>query len=205
MSRILNSIPLLYVLMLLPGRISIWDIYENNWYYPQMMQESGELSVWFLIASMAVTPITILIARLKRGRKFGAWLLRRRKHFGLTAFIFAGVHAFHYIREVGGLSVAWLEAFDLELAVGWIGFIIFLALAITSNRISTQRLGKAWKPLHRLTYVAAAMIFWHWFLFDLAVQRLWVAVALLVGIKLIHIGLRYVLTRPRRPSPTQST
>ena len=41
---------------------------------------------------------------------------------------------------------------------------IFLALAITSNNGSVRKLGKKWKSLHRLVYVAAALVFAHWIL-----------------------------------------
>jgi sulfoxide reductase heme-binding subunit YedZ len=201
MTRILNSIPLLYVLLLLPGWLSIWDLFDGSWYYPQMMKESGELSVWYLIASLSVTPILLIINRMNRGRKIGIWLLRRRKHIGLMSFVFAATHVAHYIREIGDLPSIWVEAFDIELAVGWLGFIVLLALALTSNKASTRVLGRYWKPLHRLTYVGTGLIFLHWLLFDQFIAQFKICVAVLLVIKLAHIGLRGLPAKKRTQQP----
>ncbi|MEP3347124.1 MAG: ferric reductase-like transmembrane domain-containing protein [Litoreibacter sp.] len=190
MSRILNSIPLLYVLMLLPGRLSILDMFDASWYYPQMMRESGELSVWYLIASLAVTPTLLLISRIGYGKKFGIWLLRRRKHMGLVSFFFAMVHLVHYVREIADLPSIWIEALELELTVGWVALIIMLALALTSNRASTRKMGKSWKTLHRFVYVAAAMTFLHWYLVDQFIQELTLCAVVLTAVKLVHVGFK---------------
>ena len=201
MSRILNSIPLLYVLMLFPGRLSIWDIFHGTWYYPQMMSESGQLSIWYLILTLAVTPMLMVINRVGRGAAIGIWLLRRRKHFGLGSFIFATVHALHYIRDTGDLGSLWFEAFYIEILVGWLALVIFLVLALTSNRASTRRLGRWWKPLHRFVYLAAALSFLHWYLFDWNTERVMLWVGIFCTIKLGH-GL--IKRTPRRAAPPVS-
>ena len=64
------------------------------------------------------------------------------------------------------MEEVWVEAFELELAVGWLGTIGLLLLAITSNNASVSRLGRKWKTLQRLVYPIAVCVFVHWLLFD---------------------------------------
>ncbi|MEP5759910.1 MAG: ferric reductase-like transmembrane domain-containing protein [Litoreibacter sp.] len=198
MIRILYSIPVLYVAALLSGARVIWDLVDGSWYYPQMMFESGFLSVVFLIVTLAVTPTLIAINRIGRGAKFGGWLLRRRKHFGLISLIFAAVHLLHYIRYVNDFSYIWAEAFDLELLAGWLAFVVFAILGATSNRASIRKLGGSWKKLHRLIYPAAGLSFLHWYLFDLFAERVVFWLTIIVAVKLIHVGLLRISNKFRR-------
>ena len=49
------------------------------------------------------------------------------------------------------------------MLTGWIAMLIFTALAITSNNTSVRSLGKRWKLLHRLVYLAAIQAVVHHF------------------------------------------
>lgn len=181
-SRALNSIPLLYLVFFLTGWATFVDLVYESWYYPQMMHETGNLSVSYLIITLLVTPVLALISKYQRGLGFGRWLMRRRKHFGIACFIYAAVHTLHYIRYIGDATLIWLEALDFEYLVGWLGLIIFAVLAATSNRASTKWLGRRWKPLHRFVYLATVMTWLHWWLFEFFTEEVifW-GVFLLVG------------------------
>lgn len=192
MLRILNSLPLLYALMLWPGRFAIWDLYDGGWYYPQLMYDTGIWSIRLLILTVAVTPLLLLISRLGRGKAVGRWLLQRRRHFGLGSFIYATLHLIHYLIETASLSFVLTQSVWLEFAAGWVGFILFAALALTSNNWSVRRLGRKWKSLHNLLYPAAALTFLHWYLFDFFTERVMFWLALFVGLKLIHVAVRWV-------------
>jgi sulfoxide reductase heme-binding subunit YedZ len=50
------------------------------------------------------------------------------------------------------------------LLTGWIAFLIFAALAITSNDASVRLLKRGWKKLHMLVYLGALLTFAHWVL-----------------------------------------
>ncbi|MEP3635908.1 MAG: ferric reductase-like transmembrane domain-containing protein [Paracoccaceae bacterium] len=203
MSRIVNSIPLLYILMLWPGRYSLWGLIEADWYYPWMMYDSGIWSIRLLILTIAVTPTLKLINRLGRGKAFGRWLLQRRRHFGLASFIFGVAHLIHYVLETNNLRFILTDILALEFAVGWLGFAIFAVLAMTSNNWSVRYLGRAWKSLHLWVYPAAVLTFLHWYLFDEFTGRVMYWLAILIGVKLFH-GLLLLLSRvgKRGVSPT---
>jgi len=182
---ILNSMPILYAIMLWPGRYAVLGLFED-WYFPQMMYDTGVWSVRLLIVTISVSPLLLLINRLGRGRKFGIWLLQRRRHFGLASFIYATLHLVHYVLETADLTTMAIDFVLLEYLVGWIAFFIFMALAITSNSWSTRRLGVHWKRLHFYIYPASALTFLHWYLFDLFTERVLFWIAVFISIKAIH-------------------
>jgi sulfoxide reductase heme-binding subunit YedZ len=47
------------------------------------------------------------------------------------------------------------------IAVGFIALLGLLPLALTSNRWSIRKLGKKWKPLHRLVYPLTLLVIVH--------------------------------------------
>ena len=69
------------------------------------------------------------------------------------------------------------------ITLGFIGLMIMLPLAVTSNRFMVSRLGKQWQRLHKLTYAVLALAVLH-FLWqvkaDYLEAGLYAALALLV-------------------------
>ena len=191
-TRAAHSIPLLYAVMLWPGRITIWGLFDDSWYYIQMMFDTGVLSVQLLIITLAVTPTTLVINRIGRGQSIGRWLIKRRKHFGLGCFFYAALHLVHYLIETRSLFDVLAEMTGVDLAVGWVAFVIFLMLAATSNASSLRKMGPKWKQLHRWVYVAAGLSFLHWYLLDHNTQRVMFWLSLVAVIKLAHLCLRYL-------------
>ncbi len=115
------------------------------------MLESGKWAIRFLLASLTMTPLNAY---------FG-WssAIKLRKSAGLWAFGFASLHILLYVREV---DLYWLIVYMPSfLAFGLTGIVILTALAVTSNRWSMQRLGKNWKRLHRLVYLAGIAVVTH--------------------------------------------
>ncbi len=195
MSKILNSIPLLYLLLLIPGRFAILGLFDRSWYYAQMMYDSGVWSIRLLLLTIAVTPILMVINWTGWGKPVGRWLLPRRRHFGLISFIYASLHLLHYVLytlENADLQSILADVLRLEYAVGWVGFVIFAVLAVTSNTISVRKLGRKWKPLHYWIYPAIAVTFWHWYLFDEFTARVMFWLTLFVALKGAHGAFRAV-------------
>lgn len=113
--------------------------------------ESGKWAIRYLLACLTMTPLNTY---------FG-WksAIKLRKSAGLWAFGFASAHILLYIREA---KLAWLTvSMPLYLALGLVGISILGALALTSNRWAMQRLGKNWKRLHRLVYLAGIVVTTH--------------------------------------------
>jgi len=189
MQRVLHSVFLLYAVMAIPSYELVIDLVLGDRYYAQMMHTSGVISIYLLVFSMAITPITLLIKRLPWGLAVGRWLIPRRRYFGLGSFYYASLHLIHYIRQIGDLENVLYEAFDFELTIAWLAFLIFTALAVTSNNTSVRWLKSNWKRLHLWIYPAAALTFGHWLLFDFFLDQALGWLAVLIVIKAIHIGI----------------
>lgn len=121
-----------------------------------LMQNSGDLAILFLFLSLSCTPLSIL----------GGWrqVILYRRVLGLYAFAFAAVHLAIFVGLDFGfdLGLLWLEFTQKRFI--WVGasaFLILLVLAGASFKPWMKRLGKLWKPLNRLVYLAGALAVLH--------------------------------------------
>lgn len=124
----------------------------------QLLHPTGEFAARFMIIAMMLTPLKMLFPKSKAVH----WLMRRRRYLGVAAFGYAALHTLYYIIDLGTLSSVMREFVELGIWTGWLAFVIFIPLAITSNELSTKVLGPLWKPLQRFTYLAALATFAHW-------------------------------------------
>jgi sulfoxide reductase heme-binding subunit YedZ len=118
---------------------------------------TGRAALIFLLLSLAITPLRLLT------KQQGLWAMR--KHLGLYAFKYALLHLIIYLAV--DLGFAWQEFFASIISnrfflVGSIAFVILLALAITSAPGIMKRMRDGWYWLHRLVYVAAALVLLHY-------------------------------------------
>lgn len=148
----------------------------------KLLHQTGEIAIWTLGAVLALTPLRILFPH---SRVVSA-LNRHRRMIGVTACIYGLLHfTCHFLYE-GGLA-GLLRSFSKPFIwFGLVGLTILVILALTSNQWSLRALGgKKWKRLHRLAYLAAAVLIFHqsiagkghwfvarWLLFPLAALQL---------------------------------
>ena len=91
-------------------------------------------------------------------------VIRIRRALGLYAFLYAVLHVLAFAGLDYGFDLGLIATVVLESRreiVGLTALVILGLLALTSVRGLMRRLGKAWKPLHRLVYVAAALVVLH--------------------------------------------
>lgn len=115
------------------------------------MIESGKWAIRFLLFCLTVTPLNTY---------FG-WrsAIKLRKPAGLWAFGFAGLHFFSQIQQT---TLFWsLIDAPFFIVLGYLGLIILVALAVTSNRRAMKFLGKTWKRLHRSVYLGGVAVISH--------------------------------------------
>lgn len=118
---------------------------------------TGKPALVLLVLSLAVTPLIM----------FTGWnsLQPLRKLLGLYAFMYVAIHlAIFAVIDYGlDLRVVWEEIVLRRYALaGFASFLILLPLALTSTRWSQRKLGKRWKPLHRLVYLAGILAVIHY-------------------------------------------
>jgi sulfoxide reductase heme-binding subunit YedZ len=91
-------------------------------------------------------------------------LNRHRRLVGVSAFAYALLHFAVQVLYVydGGFGTLAKEIQKPFQLTGLVALLILLVLSITSLHALVRRLGgKAWKNLHRLTYVAAGLTAYH--------------------------------------------
>jgi len=119
-------------------------------------QRTGDYALYFLVASLACTPLNTFFGFRKA--------LSLRRMLGLYAFLFAALHFGTFIGLDYGLDWRLLldeVALKRYILVGLGTLTILTLLAITSFRWWMKRLGKNWKRLHRLVYLASILVIVH--------------------------------------------
>jgi len=111
---------------------------------------TGIWALRFLVITLAITPLRKLTGQVI--------LIRFRRMLGLFTFFYASLHFLTYL---------WLDQYfdwpfiveDIAehpyIIVGFVTFLILLSMAVTSPRFMIRKMGKNWKNLHRLVYLAA--------------------------------------------------
>jgi sulfoxide reductase heme-binding subunit YedZ len=138
----------------------LWDYLNGNLTVNPLQaatQRVGRYALYFLTASLACTPLNTL---------FG-WrqVLKIRRALGLYAFLFAATHFSIFAGLDYGLDWSLLKEEFLFRRYIWVGlgaFTILIPLAFTSFRYWMKRLGKNWKRLHRLVYLAGILVIVHY-------------------------------------------
>ncbi len=159
--------------------------------------ETGEWTLRFLLLALAMTPLRQLSGNVL--------FARHRRMLGLFAFFYACAHFLAWAAFL--LGFRW-SAIAEELAerpfvtAGFAAWLILAALAATSPRAAARRLGRNWKRLHRLVYLAAGLAMVHlvWIL-----RSDFGEAALYGGLLAALLGYRLArrLSGPRRrPLPT---
>lgn len=129
-------------------------------YFPDpgklLMRLSGIWASVFIVAVMAMT----LVGKIKALKVIN----RYRRFIGLTAFFYSLLHFLIYLVLFAGLSWTWISSDLVEkpyIYVGVMALFVMAVLAITSTKGMVRALGKKWKPLHRLMYIAAIGVVAH--------------------------------------------
>jgi sulfoxide reductase heme-binding subunit YedZ len=115
------------------------------------------------------------------------------------------LHVWNYAVWESGLD--WeLIARDLEerraMTVGLVALLTLIPLAATSTRGWQRRLGKRWRKLHRLVYIAVPLSVWHylWLERDIITVPLIfagvVGVLLVMRVPIVRHTLRSIIARP---------
>jgi len=148
---------ILWIFLMLPGLMFTIALLKSTMSYEDLMHATGEFSARFLIFSLIATPLAMLLPKAK----FPKWLNRNKRYFGVAAFAYGLYHTIAYLVEVP-FSTVLGEFFEIGLLTAWIGFIIWIPMAITSTNGWVKRLKATWKKIHNWGYLAALLAFLHW-------------------------------------------
>lgn len=163
-----------------------------------VMLRTGSAGLLLLVASFACTPISRLFNWQRP--------IQIRRALGLYGFLYAVLHVWNYAVWESGLD--WeLIARDLEerraMIIGLLALLALIPLAATSTRGWQRRLGKRWRTLHRLVYVALPLSVWHYLWLErdiITVPLIYagvVGVLLVMRVPIVRQTLRRIIIQPR--------
>ncbi|WP_165814532.1 sulfite oxidase heme-binding subunit YedZ [Pararhodobacter oceanensis] len=156
--RFFNHPYAFWLLLSLPAIPMVSGLASGGEAVEGLLHPTGEFAARFMIIAMMITPLTMLF----QGWRFPRWLMKRRRYLGVAAFGYAALHTALYLMDIGAVAVTTAEISKLYIWAGWLAFLIFVPLAITSTDGWMRRLGRRWKPLQRYVYAAAVLTLLHW-------------------------------------------
>jgi sulfoxide reductase heme-binding subunit YedZ len=140
---------------LLPLAWLLWETWQGQFIIDPVKEittRTGKTALILLILSLACTPINTIF-----GFKHA---LRVRRPLGLYAFLYVGLHFLTFLGLDYGFDLDLIRQDILDQRYVLVGFatgLLLLPLAITSTKGWQKRLGKSWKRLHRLVYLASIL------------------------------------------------
>ncbi len=143
----------------LPLLIMLWDFWRGNLGPNPILElthRTGLSALILLMLSLAVSPLQKILNWPQIGKL--------RRPLGLYSFAYAAAHFAIFLGLDYGFNWSLIPRAFLERPFALIGFasgLILLVLAVTSWNGLVKMLGKRWKVLHRLVYLAGALAALH--------------------------------------------
>ena len=181
---------------LLPLASLLWAYWQGLFIVDPVLEittRTGKTALILLILSLTCTPIHTVFGFKQ--------VLRVRRPLGLYAFMYAGLHFLTFVGLDYGFDLDLIGQTILDqryVLVGFAAGLLLLPLAITSTQGWQKRLGKNWKRLHRLVYLAAilAIVHFMWLVKDIREPlRYGVVVGLLLTVRIP--GIKRALSSAR--------
>ena len=151
--------PVIFLLSLIPFLYLLLRVLQND-LGPDPAQvlsiETGEWTLRFLLLTLAITPLRQTLGLIEIGRL--------RRMIGLFTFFYATIHLVSWMAFI--LGFRWFAIVEelVErpyITIGFLAYIILFLLGVTSTNSMVRRLGRNWKRLHKLIYLASVLAIIH--------------------------------------------
>lgn len=208
LARLLRSKLFVATVIVLPGLWPAWPLFVRH--DPSALADPlkfilhhlGFVACVLLVVVLTFTPLRVLFPRSPVVQA----LNRHRRFVGVSAFVYAALHFLTHLLYEGGANPANLPAIFRNILekpfqlTGLVALTILFLLALTSPHVAVRWLGGTrWKMLHRLVYVAAALVAYH----QAAARKIFPVQVLWLFIPLAVLELLRVW-KTRRPRPARS-
>ncbi len=155
----------------------------------EALHQMGLWAIRFLLLSLLISPARTLL-RMPR-------LMQVRRMTGVAAFFYAFLHVLLYMADQRFIPGKILHeiAFNVYITIGFIGFLVLLALAATSSNAAIRALGRMrWQQLHYATYVIGLLAVVHFLLQSkLDITEAALMAGFLIWLMLFRVMRRYAL------------
>tara|TARA_R110000850_G_scaffold2230_22_gene11036 strand:+ start:2851 stop:3441 length:591 start_codon:yes stop_codon:yes gene_type:complete len=186
---------MLWLLLALPGAWMLWSFAQGGALAMDLLHPSGETAIRLMILAMLAGPLSEFFGL---NRFFRAWLAIRR-NLGVAAFGYAVLHLIFYTLDMNSVRAMVDELGLPGIWTGWLALALMIPPAAISFNYAMRRLGRNWKAVQRLVYLALVIGLAHWVLLDWA----WQPAALHLA-PLVLAWILRALGRGRRFKPQRS-
>ncbi|GIW01681.1 sulfite oxidase heme-binding subunit YedZ [Roseiflexus sp.] len=155
-----NWVHFVHLAGLAPLTLLAWDALNGNLTInpiQYLTQRTGYAAIILLVVSLVCTPLSV-VSGWKR-------ILTLRRPFGLYGFFYAALHMLIFTALDFGLNIPLIAQEIAEkryILVGAMALLLLAPLALTSTQEWQRRLGRSWKRLHRLVYLAVPLAIVHY-------------------------------------------
>src|SRR3989338_1351603 len=167
---------------------------------PQEQQVALWISGFGLLALVSLIFVVALpiVARISR-HPFALKALSLQRQIGICVFLFALVHVLLVLHFALGWDLSLLLVPEAVFVLfGVVAFAILAAMAVTSNDFSVKAMGRNWKRVQMLVYMAILLVLLHF----INVGQVFASNGWLVGaVVLACIALVYFRFRPKKSLP----
>jgi DMSO/TMAO reductase YedYZ heme-binding membrane subunit len=168
--------------------VTLLTIKSEELKYIRLSQIYSLTSLALLYLTLIMSPLFVTFPNLP----YRPYLVKARKGLGLSAFFFGLLHAItSFFKLLGGFAgLAFLNhdyIFAILLSTG--ALTILSIMALTSLHWCIQKLGKCWKTLHRLVYIAGLLILIHALMLGTHFANLSTAIPQICLTALVLLGL----------------
>jgi methionine sulfoxide reductase heme-binding subunit len=153
----------------------------------------------FIMITLAVTPLRQLTG--------WNWTIRFRRMLGLFTFFYVLMHFLTWLVLDQGLLLSAIAEDIVKrpfITIGFLAFLLLIAMAVTSATVLRRRMGRRWQQLHYSAYAVGFLGVWHfWWQVKLDTREplLYAAIlTVLLGYRLC----RRLLAAPRRRAPASA-
>lgn len=146
---------LTHIVALSPLVLLVWQYWQGLFLVDPVREittRTGKTALILLVLSLAVTPIYTVFGFKP--------VLRVRRALGLYSFLYVSLHFLTFVGldyqfDIGLIGGA---IFDQRFVLaGFVSGLLLLPLALTSTKGFQKRLGKHWKLVHRLVFLAVIL------------------------------------------------
>jgi sulfoxide reductase heme-binding subunit YedZ len=150
----------------------------------------GNWGLRFILITLAVTPLRQLTG--------WNWLARFRRMMGLFTFFYVLMHFLAWLVLDQGLLLSAISEDIVKrpfITIGFVAFLLLIAMAATSTNGMRRRLGRRWQQLHYGAYAVGVLGVWHyWWQVKLDIREPAVYAVILAAL----LGYRWHRHRIRR-------
>jgi sulfoxide reductase heme-binding subunit YedZ len=154
--------PLVFLLCLLPLALVVTDASGLTAGFganpvEEILDRFGNWGLRFIMLTLAITPLRRLTG--------WAWLLRFRRMLGLFTFFYVALHFTTYIWLDQGLMLSVILEDIVKrpfITLGFVAFLLLLAMAATSTNGIRRRMQRRWDQLHYSVYAVGILGVWHY-------------------------------------------